>query len=112
MYDVFPPVGTNRGFTTKPARGRIGGSRMRATTPMKIPPPRFPYGTIRSAGGDSMTEHPLLSADPQSAGVGLVEILGLAAGTEAVFRAFLPDHDSDPGTARFWLQFYRNIVAG
>jgi hypothetical protein len=78
---------------------------------MKIPPPRFPYGTIRSAGGDSMTEHPLLSADPQSAGVGLVEILGLAAGTEALFRAFLAEHDRDRFAARFWLQVYRNIVA-
>jgi hypothetical protein len=78
---------------------------------MKIPPPRFPYGTIRSAGGVSTTEHPLLSADPQSAGVGLVEILGLAAGTEALFRAFLAEHDRDRLAARFWLQVYRNIVA-
>ena len=58
-----------------------------------------------------MTEHPLLSADPQSAGVGLVEILGLAAGTEALFRAFLAEHDRDRLAARFWLQVYRNIVA-
>src|SRR5580704_45999 len=62
---------------------------------MKIPPPRFPYGTIHSAAGARTTEHPLLSADPQSAGTGLVEILGLAAGTEALFRAFLAEHDRD-----------------
>ena len=78
---------------------------------MKIPPPRFPYGTIRSTAGARMTEHPLLSADPQSAGVGLVEILGLAAGAEALFRAFLAEHDHDRFAARFWLQVYRNIVA-
>ena len=78
---------------------------------MKIPPPRFPYGTIRSAAGARTTEHPLLSADPQSAGAGLVEILGLGAGTEALFRAFLAEHDRDRLAARFWLQVYRNIVA-
>ena len=58
-----------------------------------------------------MTRHPLSSADPQSAGVGLVEILGLAAGAEALFRAFLAEHDHDRFAARFWLQVYRNIVA-
>jgi hypothetical protein len=58
-----------------------------------------------------MTEHPLLSADPQSAGVGLMEILGVAAATEALFRAFLAEHDHDRFAARFWLQVYRNIVA-
>lgn len=56
-------------------------------------------------------EHPLLSADPQSAGVGLVEILGLAAGAEALFRAFLAEHDHDRFAAWFWLQVYRSIVA-
>ena len=55
-------------------------------------------------------EHPLLSADPQSAGVGLVEILGLAAGAEALFCAFLAEHDHDRFAAWFWLQVYRNIV--
>jgi hypothetical protein len=78
---------------------------------MKIPPPRFPYGAIRSAAGVSITKHPLLSADPQSASVGLTEILGLAAGAEALFRAFLAEHDHDRLAARFWLQVYRNIVA-
>jgi hypothetical protein len=78
---------------------------------MKIPPPRFPYGTIRGAADARMTEHPLLSADPRSAGVGLMEILGLAAGAEALFRAFLAEHDQDRFAARFWLQVYRNIVA-
>jgi hypothetical protein len=58
-----------------------------------------------------MTEHPLLSADPQSAGVGLVEILGLAAGAKALFRAFLAEHDRDRFAARFWLQVYRDILA-
>jgi hypothetical protein len=58
-----------------------------------------------------MTGHPLLSADPQVAGVALVEILGLAAGAEALFRAFLAEHDHDRFAARFWLQVYRNIVA-
>jgi hypothetical protein len=58
-----------------------------------------------------MTGHPLSSADPQSAGVGLMEILGLAAGAEALFRAFLAEHDHDRFAARFWLQVYRNIVA-
>ncbi len=58
-----------------------------------------------------MTEHPLLTADPQSAGGGLMEILGVAAATEALFRAFLAEHDRDRLAARFWLQVYRNIVA-
>lgn len=58
-----------------------------------------------------MTGHPLLSADPQTAGAGLAEILGLEAGAEAMFRAFLAEHDRDRFAARFWLQVYRNIVA-
>jgi hypothetical protein len=58
-----------------------------------------------------MTGHPLLSADPQSAGAGLVEILGIGAGAEALFRAFLAEHDRDRFAARFWLQVYSNIVA-
>ena len=112
MYDMFLWIGTNRGFMTKlTAIMAACGSRMRATTPMKIPPPRFPYGTIRSAVDARMTGHPLLSADPQSAGVGLVEILGHGAGAEALFRAFLAEHDHDRLAARFWLQVYRNIVA-
>jgi hypothetical protein len=78
---------------------------------MKIPPPRLPYGAIRSADGARVTGHPLLSADPQSAGAGLVEILGLGAGAEALFRAFLAEHDHDRFAARFWLQVYHNIVA-
>lgn len=78
---------------------------------MKIPPPRFPYGTIRGATGAGATAHPLLSADPQSAGVGLMENSGAAAGADALFRAFVAEHDHDRFAARFWLQVYRNIVA-
>jgi hypothetical protein len=40
-----------------------------------------------------------------------MEILGVAAATEALFRAFLAEHDRDRLAARFWLQVYRNIVA-
>ena len=87
------------------------GSIPLVTNPMKIPPPRFPYGTIPSADGAPMTGHPLISADPQSAGVDLMEISGSAAGAEALFRAFLAEHDRDRFAARFWLQVYRNIVA-
>jgi hypothetical protein len=58
-----------------------------------------------------MTGHPLLSADPQTAGAGLLETLGLGAGAEALFRAFLAEHDHDRFAARFWLQVYHNIVA-
>jgi hypothetical protein len=87
------------------------GSIPRVTNPMKIPAPRFPYGTIPSADGASMTGHPLISADPQSAGVDLMETSGSAAGAEALFRAFLAEHDRDRFAARFWLQVYRNIVA-
>jgi hypothetical protein len=58
-----------------------------------------------------MTGHPLISADPQSAGVDLMEISGSAAGAEALFRAFLAEHDRDRFAARFWLQVYRNILA-
>jgi len=78
---------------------------------MKIPAPRFPYGSIRSAAGARTTGHPLLSADPQSAGLGLAEILGPGAGAEALFRAFLSEHDHDRFAVRFWLRVYRNIVA-
>ena len=58
-----------------------------------------------------MIGHPLMCADPQSAGVGLMEISGSAAGAEALFRAFLAEHDRDRFAARFWLEVYRNIVA-
>jgi hypothetical protein len=40
-----------------------------------------------------------------------VETLGVAAGAEALFRAFVAEHDHDRFAARFWLQVYRNIVA-
>jgi hypothetical protein len=79
---------------------------VRVTNPMKIPPPRFPYG---AATGTSA--HPLLSADPQSCGVGLMANCGPAAGAEALFRAFIAEHDRDRFAARFWLQVYRDIVA-
>jgi hypothetical protein len=36
---------------------------------------------------------------------------GPAAGAEALFRAFIAEHDRDRFAARFWLQVYRNIVA-
>jgi hypothetical protein len=40
-----------------------------------------------------------------------METFGPAAGAEALFRAFLAEHDHDRFAARFWLQVYRNIVA-
>jgi hypothetical protein len=40
-----------------------------------------------------------------------MENSGPAAGAEALFRAFLAEHDHDRFAARFWLQVYRNIVA-
>jgi hypothetical protein len=40
-----------------------------------------------------------------------METFGPAAGAEALFRAFLAEHDHDRFAARFWLQVYRNILA-
>ena len=113
MYCMFLLIGTNRGFMKEPdaIMAARSGKHPRVTSPMKIPPPQFPYGTIPNADGALMTGHPLISADPQSAGVDLMEISGSAAGAEALFRAFLAEHDRDRFAARFWLQVYRNIVA-
>ena len=62
--------------------------------------------------GAPMTGHPLLSADPQSSRRGARgNSPASAAGAEALFRAFLAEHDRDRFAARFWLQVYRNIVA-
>jgi hypothetical protein len=111
MYGMFLLIGTNHGFMKKPDAIMAARSSVRVTNPMKIPPPRFPYGTIPDATGAAMTGHPLISADPQSAGAGLMEISGAAAGAEALFRAFLAEHDHDRLAARFWLEVYRTILA-
>jgi hypothetical protein len=108
---MFLLIGTNHGFMKEPDAIMAARSSVRVTSPMKIPPARFPYGTIPDATGAAMTGHPLLSTDPQLTGADLMETSGSAAGTEALFRAFLAEHDHDRIAARFWLQVYRNILA-
>jgi hypothetical protein len=55
--------------------------------------------------------HPLITADPQTTGAWLVKTCGVAAGSEALFRAFIGEHDGDRSAAQFWIEVYRIIVA-
>ena len=56
-----------------------------------------------------MTTHPPLPADPQTACANL-QSFGTAAGAEALYRAFLTEHDNDRPAARFWIEVYRLIA--
>lgn len=50
------------------------------------------------------------TADPQTAGLALLKSFGPAAASEALFRAFLAEHDCDSPGARFWIEAYRVIA--
>ena len=60
---------------------------------------------------DSRRAQPPLPADPQTACANL-KYFGKAAGAEALFRAFLAEHDGDRPAARLWIEVYRLIVEG
>jgi hypothetical protein len=57
------------------------------------------------------TAHPLANADPQITGAWMVTTCGAGAAAEALFRAFLGEHDGDRPAAQFWLEVYRIVVA-
>jgi hypothetical protein len=57
-----------------------------------------------------VTAHPLGSVDPETAGAALWGGFGVAAGSEALFRAFLAEQDRDRLAARFWINVYEAIL--
>jgi hypothetical protein len=57
-----------------------------------------------------MTAHRLASFDPKDVGVVLLANFRAAAGSEALFRAFLAERDNDRVGARFWLDAYEAIL--
>ena len=57
-----------------------------------------------------MAAHPLATFDPQDVGAVLLADFGTVAGSQALFRAFLAEHDHDARAARFWLDVYEAIL--
>jgi hypothetical protein len=57
-----------------------------------------------------MTAHPLATFDPQDVGAVLLADFRTAAGSQALFRAFLAEQDHDAKAVRFWLDAYEAIV--
>jgi hypothetical protein len=58
----------------------------------------------------AMTAHRLASFDPKDVGAVLLAEFRAAAGTQALLRAFLAEHDNDRPAARFWLDVYEAIL--
>jgi len=56
-----------------------------------------------------MPARPPLPADPQT-GCANLKYFGTAAGAEALYRAFLAEHNNDRPAARFWIEVYRVVA--
>jgi hypothetical protein len=57
-----------------------------------------------------MAAHRLASFDPKDVGAVLLAEFRTAAGSQALFRAFLAESDNDRLAARFWLDAYDAIL--
>jgi hypothetical protein len=57
-----------------------------------------------------VTAHRLASFDPKDVGAVLLADFRAAAGSQALFRAFLAERDNDRLAARFWLDVYETIL--
>ncbi|MGA8499408.1 MAG: hypothetical protein WB764_28270 [Xanthobacteraceae bacterium] len=65
---------------------------------------------LRETPTFAMTAHRLASFDPKDVGAVLLADFRAAAGSQALFRAFLAERDNDRFGARFWLDAYEAIV--
>jgi hypothetical protein len=57
-----------------------------------------------------MTEHLLAFVDPKEAGAALPESFGSAAGSQALFRAFMAERDHKRLATWFWIEVFWSIV--